>query len=144
MLGNEIITYGEWRGSGIELEGSNRNILRGNDLSGTPLGVFVRSGVANELRRNSAIGAHADNFDGPRDGFLVSAAAQRTVLHGNTATGFDQNGFSIYGGRAAMGNNAAIDNGVFGIDALATVIDLGGNRASGNGGPEQCRNVQCR
>ena len=31
----------------------------------------------------------------------------------------------------------------FGIDAVSGVVDLGGNTASGNGNPLQCRNVFC-
>jgi large repetitive protein len=40
-------------------------------------------------------------------------------------------------------DNRADDNGDFGIDAVSGVVDLGGNTASGNGNPLQCRNVFC-
>jgi hypothetical protein len=40
-------------------------------------------------------------------------------------------------------DNHADDNGDFGIDAVSGVVDLGGNTASGNGNPLQCRNVFC-
>ncbi len=45
--------------------------------------------------------------------------------------------------RRAWASNVANDNGDFGIDAAAGVTDLGGNTASGNGNPLQCRNVFC-
>ena len=38
--------------------------------------------------------------------------------------------------------NTANDNGAFGIDAVAGVTDLGGNKASGNDGGK-CNNVSC-
>ena len=39
--------------------------------------------------------------------------------------------------------NSAKGNGDFGIDAVSGVTDIGGNTASGNGNPLQCRNVFC-
>ena len=141
---NLIVSYGIYRGSGIRLDDSNRNAIRHNTLRGTPLGVWVRSGAANELRANTAEGTPSDEFDGEQDGFLVALAAQRTVLERNRASGFADDGFDIRDGRAQAGRNEATDNGDFGIDATPGVVDLGGNRASGNGGPEQCRGVICR
>ena len=41
-------------------------------------------------------------------------------------------------------SNAAFSNGDLGIDAVAGVIDLGGNTAGSNGNPGQCRNVFCQ
>lgn len=40
--------------------------------------------------------------------------------------------------------NTARHNRDLGIDAAPGVIDGGGNRASGNGNPDQCTNVVCR
>jgi hypothetical protein len=37
-----------------------------------------------------------------------------------------------------------VRNGVLGIEAVAGVIDGGGNRAFGNGDPRQCLIVVCR
>lgn len=47
-------------------------------------------------------------------------------------------------GRRTLGLIAALlDNRLLGINAVAGVTDLGGNRAHGNGDPLQCRNVFC-
>ena len=43
-----------------------------------------------------------------------------------------------------IAGNTANENGDFGIDAVAGVTDGGGNLASGNGNPPQCRNVLCQ
>jgi hypothetical protein len=43
-----------------------------------------------------------------------------------------------------VSRNTANDNGNLGIEAEPTVIDGGGNRASGNGNPLQCVSVRCK
>lgn len=40
-------------------------------------------------------------------------------------------------------DNVAANNTGIGINASDRSKDLGGNRAGGNGGPVQCRNVRC-
>jgi parallel beta-helix repeat protein len=146
--GNDIarnlgVTYGDFRAIGIRLEGSNRNVFARNDLRGTPLGVWIQSGNGNELRANTAEGAEPyEAFDPEPDGFHVAQAAQRTHLFGNTATGFADDGFSVFGALSALGSNSANDNGDYGIEAPGA-IDLGGNRAAGNGNPQQCTGVVC-
>ena len=42
-----------------------------------------------------------------------------------------------------IGSNTANTNGDLGIEAVAGVVDLGGNKASENGNPLQCVNVVC-
>jgi parallel beta-helix repeat protein len=143
LVENTIVTYDTHRGSGIDLDGSNDNLIRLNEVTGAPLGVHIRSGVGNELRRNVANGAPAGAFEGPRDGFLVGAAAQQTLVLRNSASDFDGNGFSLFGAETAAGGNSATGNGAFGIDAIVGTIDLGGNTASGNGASLQCRNIVC-
>jgi parallel beta-helix repeat protein len=144
IIGNHIVSSGVRRGSGITLEGSNRTLIEANQIEGTPLGVHIRSGLANELRSNVAVGTPPDvDFPGSRDGFLVGPAARRTLVSDNSASDFANNGFSLYGAETQAGGNSATDNGAWGIDALSSVIDLGGNSASGNGASAQCRNITC-
>jgi hypothetical protein len=50
----------------------------------------------------------------------------------------------VQGVETRITDNTANGNGDFGIDAVAGVIDGGGNVASGNGNPVQCRNVFCQ
>lgn len=135
-------------GPAVVLDGSNRNLFARNTLSNVPLGIWVRSGNGNVLRRNVATGKHYEGFvtgDRQPDGFLVAPAAQRTILVGNTATGFDDDGFTLWGAQTEAGGNTANDNGDYGIEASPPAIDLGGNRASGNGNPTaQCVGVVCQ
>lgn len=132
----------------VLLDGSNRNLLARNSISGAPLGVWVRSGNANVLRRNTADGVVVPGFgtfDQQPDGFFVAQAAQRTVVDGNTASGFEDDGFGLYGSQTEVGRNTATDNGRLGIEADPPAIDRGGNRASGNNsGGTQCVGVVCQ
>jgi parallel beta-helix repeat protein len=52
-------------------------------------------------------------------------------------------GIDVHGTGTRLRDNRADGNGDFGIDAVAGVTDLGGNTATGNGNPLQCRNVFC-
>jgi hypothetical protein len=60
------------------------------------------------------------------------------LVHDNTGDGIE-----VQATNARLRDNSATVNGDFGIDAAAGVTDLGGNFASGNGNPLQCRNVFC-
>jgi parallel beta-helix repeat protein len=64
-------------------------------------------------------------------------------VRGNHAHGNDGDGIEVQGTETRITDNTADANGDFGIDAVAGVIDGGGNMASGNGNPLQCRNVFC-
>ena len=46
--------------------------------------------------------------------------------------------------KVALGANRARWNFDLGIDAVAGVLDGGGNRAFGNGDPLQCVNIACQ
>jgi hypothetical protein len=76
------------------------------------------------------------------DGIFVSAFSAGTLLRDNTANGNDGDGIEA-DAPARVGADTANDNGDFGIDAAAGSTDLGGNTATGNGNPLQCRNVFC-
>jgi hypothetical protein len=73
----------------------------------------------------------------------VASGTQANQSQGVSAqiTGLDRD--TTYTG-TTLRNNRADDNGDFGIDAVAGVTDGGGNTASGNGNPLQCRNVFCQ
>ncbi len=43
-----------------------------------------------------------------------------------------------------IARNKANNNADLGIEAVPGVTDGGGNKASGNGNPAQCVNVQCK
>ena len=70
------------------------------------------------------------------DGIFVAAGAADNVLVANSASGAGEPSTTLTG-------NRAFGNADLGIEAVAGVIDGGGNRAWANGNPLQCLNVQC-
>ena len=93
-------------------------------------------GVDNVVRRNRVRGAG-------RDGFYVAAKDGHSLLRRNTAIGARGDGFDVNSRSATLTRNQAAHNGGLGIEAVAGVIDGGGNRAHANGDPLQCTNVFC-
>jgi hypothetical protein len=49
----------------------------------------------------------------------------------------------VDGPTTLLRRNISTGNGDLGIEAIPGTIDLGGNRASGNGNPLQCQVVTC-
>ena len=60
------------------------------------------------------------------------------------ANGNTSDGIRIDAPGTRIARNTANNNRDLGINAVAGVIDGGGNRASGNGNPLQCVNVFCQ
>jgi large repetitive protein len=131
LSGNHI-TFPE--GPGIELDARSRhnwvadNVVLGDELS---QGVTV-AGNRNRLLRNALSGGGT---------FMVTGARNRLI--GNQVSGSQADGIEVTGRRNRLGDNVAVDNALLGINALFGTIDLGGNRASGNGDPRQCVGVAC-
>lgn len=116
----------------------DRNRVEHNDISESRFpAIDVSGGQANLVRKNKAMG-------GGRDGIAVESAATDTLVQGNLATRFLDDGIDVDAPGTVIRGNTATDNGDLGIEAVVGVIDGGGNRASGNGNPLQCLNVACR
>ena len=77
-------------------------------------------------------------------GSRVESAATNTLVQGNLVTGAGDDGIDVDAPGTIIRVNTAVNNGDLGIEAVAGVIDGGGNRASGNGNLLQCTNVTCR
>ena len=75
------------------------------------------------------------------DGFAVRAPV---IFTGNFAFSNFDDGIDVDVSGASLTRNEANGNGDLGIEAVPATIDGGGNRATGNGNPEQCVGVQCR
>jgi Right handed beta helix region len=134
--------------AGIELIGSGGRIVD-NRVTGPWLGggIVLDGGADNVIAENEVSDAgndqppFADQFN---DGIFVGAFTARTLLRDNLVERNTGDGIEVQASNAALLDNRAFDNGDFGIDAAAGVTDLGGNAASGNGNPLQCRNVFCQ
>jgi parallel beta-helix repeat protein len=141
VVGNAIAlkpSFGPDLTGGVKVDaGSSRNRLVRNAFAATPIGGWVVSGSDNVLQRNSASG-------GDGDGFLVEAAASGTRLERNVSVWFGDDGIDVDAPGTFIARNRADDNGDLGIEAVAGVVDGGGNRARGNANPFQCVNVFCR
>jgi len=123
-------------GAGLEIAG-DRNRVAHNDISIFSWGFVVLQGDANRIRKNRVRG-------GIEDGIAVASAASNTLVAGNRVTGAFDDGIDVDAPGTIIRANTAIDNGDLGIEAVAGVIDGGGNKASGNGNPAQCTNIFCR
>jgi parallel beta-helix repeat protein len=122
----------------------NRNRVADNSLGGCAGGgIFLESGGENELVGNELEGGLLTGLPGDFDGVRVQPFTGGTLLQGNYAHGFHDDGIDVRAAATRLVGNRADSNGDFGIDAVAGVTDGGGNTASGNGGAAQCRNVVC-
>jgi parallel beta-helix repeat protein len=102
----------------------------------------VRAGSGNRVVGNEVSGAPQGSAEEP-DGIRVEAFTSGTVLRDNVVQDNADDGIDVRAPRATLIGNRATGNGDFRIDAVVGVTDGGGNTASGNGNPQQCRNVAC-
>ena len=70
--------------------------------------------------------------------------AQVSELRRNRTDRNGDDGIDVRSDKVALVANRARWNFDLGIEAVAGVLDGGGNRAFGNGNPLQCVNVFCR
>jgi parallel beta-helix repeat protein len=99
----------------------------------------VRSKARPGSRRECAPRANSKLDDGIR----VDAAATATLLKRNTANDNGDDGIDIDAPGTTVTRNTANDNYDLGIEALAGVVDGGGNRASNNGNAVECTILAC-
>jgi large repetitive protein len=132
-------------GFGISLEGGTGNVIEGNIVlrfhqAGIRAASFEEFGgpptVGNTISGNLVRGATVD-------GLRVESTATDTLLERNVAIGAGDDGIDVDNAATTLTGNLAFRNGDLGIEAVAGVIDGGGNHAAANGNPAQCTNVVC-
>jgi hypothetical protein len=122
----------------------NRNRVADNFLGGCAGGgIFLESGGENELVGNELEGGLGTGLPGDFDGIRIQPFTAGTLLQGNYAHGFHDDGIDVRAPATRLVGNRADSNLGFGINAVAGVTDGGGNTASGNDEAAQCRNVVC-
>ena len=136
---------------GVAAANTHRLVVRNNNVSdtrqdgigvGTGLGMEIVDNVANRTG-GAGISVEGGAFDAA--GLPVGGA----LIEGNEANENRSDGIAVADGGHVIGANEAHNNAGFGIDAGelpvdgGTNVDGGGNRASGNAEPEQCRGVVC-
>ena len=129
----------------------DNNRIESNSASGNGFaGIGVGASAGNQVIHNAAnhnLGA----------GIAVVDAATGTLVLGNTASSNGgtppgctpdcpllNDGIYVDAAGTTLTRNSAHHNADLGIDAVASVVDGGRNRAIGNGNPAQCTGVVCR
>src|SRR5688500_15409201 len=152
VIGNDV----QYNPNGVDSSNSNNVRIEDNDAShtlqtgfelGNGANYVVRNNVAN-LTGGAGISLEGGLFDA--NGRPVGGA----LIEGNTTNQNTENGISVADGGHTVKNNNAHNNAGFGIEIgenpelpgepfTGTNIDGGGNRATGNGEPEQCSGLVC-
>ena len=133
----------EVRDLGIAIDDGHGNLIAGNQVRDQRLGVGIglREFGGQQLRDNvvrrnrvHGVGSH---------GFFVGPGVKNTLLKGNHVSRARKHGMNVKSAATTLTRNHARRNGDLGISAVPGVTDGGGNRASGNGDPDQCKHVLC-
>jgi parallel beta-helix repeat protein len=132
--------------TGIQLQGSNGrvvdNTVTGGWLAG---GIVLLAGGNDVIAENEVSDIRFPSGPDPQfgDGIIVNSFTAGTLLRDNLVQRNDGDGIEVRATNARLRSNSAFDNRLLGINAVAGVTDLGGNRAHGNGNAAQCLNVAC-
>jgi parallel beta-helix repeat protein len=148
IVGNRVTDSGcpECFGAGIASTGGTGNLIARNFVARAAradiwVADFEEEGglpaIGTIVERNLVVGSGID-------GVLVEPTVTDTRLTHNIAVGAGDDGIDVESTTTSLRRNVAIRNEDLGIEAVAGVADLGGNRATGNGNPLQCLNVVCR
>ncbi len=129
----------------IDVTGAG-NLIGGNVI--TPDPPVLAPGLIIEGNQNSVTGNHVSSgttSSGQAEQFPegISVTGTGNMLRGNTANNSVGDGIHVEKSGNTLVANFANTNGAFGIEAVSGVIDGGQNRASGNGNPAQCLNIDC-
>jgi parallel beta-helix repeat protein len=128
--------------TGIRVSEFTDVLLKGNvGSSGVGDGIALVDGSGGVVEKNVA------NDNDSSVGIAV--LADNLLIRKNEASRNDGHGIAVFGTGNTIQQNVANDNNpedlsVYGIYAVAGNLDGGGNRASGNGAPQQCFGVLCR
>jgi parallel beta-helix repeat protein len=121
-------------GGGAE---SSANVIRKNFFSDNFLGMTMIETFNTWIEQNTVLGSNVD-------GIHVGGESLRNLVEGNLTHQNGDDGIEVEESDNEITRNTANENGDLGIEAVPNVGDGGGNRASGNGNPLQCLNVECR
>jgi parallel beta-helix repeat protein len=135
LIGN---TAESFVGVAIRVEQFSDVVLRKNLAPGN--GIYVQVGSGGVVERNVA--------DGNSSGYGISIGADDLLIRKNHASRNYDGGIYVYGVGNTITQNVANFNGEhlddYGIYVVPGNVDGGGNRASGNGAPQQCLGVRCK
>jgi large repetitive protein len=128
---------------GISLENGRGNLITGNRVRDAGVvGIGLRSFEEDQHLRDNVVRRNRVHGAGEH-GFFVGPGVKNTLLKGNHVSRARKHGFNVKSAATTLTRNHARRNGDLGIRAVQGVTDGGGNRASGNGDPDQCTHVAC-
>jgi hypothetical protein len=141
-------------GTGIETPGGASNLVASNlvtdtDDQGIRLREFEAAGgpptIGNVIRGNVVRDAGSDGIELQTDtnDETGHGTIKDNLIQSNLVIGSGHDGINVGRPANTVSSNVALRNRVLGIEAVAGVIDGGGNLAFGNGDPRQCLIVAC-
>ena len=152
ITNNQVLQLTGPDGIGLQIYGNDNLVARNTVVKPLRYGIEVDDfqdeghspAVGNVIRANFINGGALGIAIGPEAGGVVL----ETVVDRNTVIGAEDDGIQLLGPSTGLetsvvARNLAVHNGDHGIEAVPGVIDGGGNRAAGNGNPEQCLNIAC-
>jgi hypothetical protein len=127
-------------GYGVDVDGADSARITRNRVARANLRGILVTGDADgtRVKRNSLVRNE--------DGLLLDSSwtGSDTRISVNTARLSKEDGLELDAPGASLRRNLVLDNADWGIEADPGTIDLGGNRAAGNGEAAQCLNVICK
>jgi hypothetical protein len=130
---------------GIQVFNGDRTLVSRNFLTGTRNPGLEGQGIrivdsADVLVERNHVFRHAG------DGVQVQLQDPlgAVVIRDNVLLGNGDDGIDVQAAGTVVTSNVANRNHDLGIEAVAGTIDLGGNKAFGNGNPLQCLNIACK
>jgi parallel beta-helix repeat protein len=150
--------------NGIFLDDCQTNRIENNEVNGTGVlgglgAIALLNSEGNHVRLNTVSNSRDPGIaliesngnrvigntvaESAADGMLVEAGSSGNVIAQNVANRNRDDGIDVNDPATTITQNIANQNGSYGIEAVAGVIDGGGNRARGNGNPDQCLNIVC-
>jgi parallel beta-helix repeat protein len=141
-------------GAGIAAEGGTDNLITANTinrtiLEGIRVNEFEGAGgpptIGTVVRANLVRGAGTDGIAvaTSTDPASIGGTVKDTLVNRNVVIQAAHDGINVATAATTLSRNLALRNGNLGIEAVAGVIDGGGNHAFGNGNPAQCINIAC-
>jgi parallel beta-helix repeat protein len=131
---------------GIAAEGGTGDLIADNRVIGTQveragglpaIGTVIRGNLVRDVRADG-IGIQTSTDE--NSGF---GTVKGTVVVANVVVGSGHDGINVARADNTVARNVALRNGALGIEAVAGVIDGGGNIAHLNGDPRQCLPIAC-
>jgi parallel beta-helix repeat protein len=131
-------------GVGIQVDsGSSQNAVRSNSVrANLRAGIVLDSPRAGSQPNENRVVRNSVTRNGA-DGVMVLGAASGNLLSRNRTARNGDDGIDVESPHTIVTKNKANRNADLGIEAIAGVIDGGGNKARGNGIPLQCVKFRC-